>query len=95
MLTLVIVLKGLAEVILAAFLAQGVLYLLAGRTRDTNPLYKLFVIITRPIWVATRFITPRVIVDAHVGFVAFFLVGVLWFGLLLAKAYYVLTPASA
>jgi hypothetical protein len=45
---------------------------------------------------ATRFITPRLIVDAHLGFVSFFLLAVLWVALLLAKVHYylALNPAS-
>ena len=59
-------------------LAQGILFLLAGARRDKNIVYQLFRIITRPVVQATRFITPRVIVDKHIPFVAFFILFWLW-----------------
>ena len=97
MLQLVVLLKTLVE--LAAFfhVGQGLLFLFAGKTRDRNPIYKLFVLVNRPVWKATRFITPRFIIDAHVGFVSFFLLAVLWVALVVAKIhfYLVATPAPA
>ena len=96
MLQLVIILKALVEIAAVALLAQGVVFLLAGAKRATNPIYQLFELLNRPALKATRFITPRFIVDAHVGFVAFFLLAVLWVVLLAAKVHYYLaaTPAG-
>lgn len=88
MLTVVIVLKGLAELLLLSFAAQGLLYALAGAMRSRNMVYQIFATVNRPVWKATRFITPRFIVDAHVGFVSFFLLAVAWFALLLAKVHF-------
>ena len=95
MLLAVTVLKGLAEVLLLSFFAQGVLHVFAGGTRDRNPVYQLFVVINKPVWKATRLATPRFIVDAHIGFVSFFLLGVAWFALLLAKVHFYLEAAKA
>lgn len=95
MLTLVIVLKGLAEVLLLALVAQGILYLFAGATRERNLVYQVFAIVTRPVLKATRFVTPRFIVDAHLGFVSFFLLAVVWFALVLAKVHFYLEAARA
>lgn len=72
------ILRALVEVAGMFLLAQGVLFLLAGGTRDKNIVYQLFRIVTRPVISATRFISPKVIVDKHIPFVAFFLVFWLW-----------------
>ncbi|MEO5693290.1 MAG: hypothetical protein ABIQ72_09215 [Usitatibacter sp.] len=95
MLLAVVVLKGLVEVLLLTFVAQGILHLFAGSTRDRNIVYKVFVIINRPIWKATRFITPRFIVDAHVGFVSFFFLVLAWLVLVMAKVHFYLEAAKA
>jgi hypothetical protein len=73
-----IILKGLLEVALVLMLGQGILFVLAGSSRHQNLVYRIFAVATKPIMKATRFITPRFIVDAHIGFVAFFLLVVLW-----------------
>ena len=72
------VLKGLVEVMLLVLLGQGVLFIFAGGTRHQNMFYRIFTTITAPIMKATRIITPRFIVDQHIGFVAFFLLLLLW-----------------
>lgn len=59
-------------------LAQGILFLLAGATREKNIVYQLFRIITRPVIQMTRWITPRIVVDKHIPFVAFFVLFWLW-----------------
>ncbi|MDP2793405.1 MAG: hypothetical protein Q8O25_04875 [Sulfurisoma sp.] len=79
------VLRALVEVALLALLGQGVVALLAGARRDTNPIYVLFKIVTRPAIIAARWITPKVILDKHVPFVAFFLLFWLWIFLAYAK----------
>lgn len=68
----------LATLVLLFLLGQGVLYVLAGRNRDRNFAYQLFQIATRPVLRFTRRITPRVVVDRHIPFVAFLVVGWLW-----------------
>ncbi len=75
---IVSILRALVEVAGMFLLAQGILFLLAGARRDKNIVYQLFRIITRPVVQATRFITPRVIVDKHIPFVAFFILFWLW-----------------
>ena len=72
------ILRALVEVAGMFLLAQGVLYLLAGATREKNVIYQLFRIITRPVVGAARFVTPKVVIDKHIPFVAFFLVFWLW-----------------
>ncbi|MBM3391761.1 MAG: hypothetical protein FJY34_07270 [Betaproteobacteria bacterium] len=75
---IVAILRALVEVALLALLGQGVLALLAGGRRHTNFVYKLFLIITDPVIKVCRWITPRVIIDKHLPFVAFFFLFWLW-----------------
>jgi len=82
---LVSILRTLVEVAGLALLGQGVLALLAGKYRNDNLFYRIFQIVTRPVVRAVRFITPRVIIDAHVPFIAFFLLFWLWIALAMAK----------
>jgi uncharacterized protein YggT (Ycf19 family) len=78
---LLTVARTLVEVAGFALLGQGLLALLAGRRRHENLIYQVFEIVTRPVVRLVRFITPRIVVDAHVPFVAFFLLFWLWVGL--------------
>jgi hypothetical protein len=66
------------EVALLALLGQGVLALLAGSGRDRNVVYKLFTTVTAPVMKAARLITPRLVIDKHLPFVAFFILFWLW-----------------
>jgi len=65
--------------------------------RDQNTFYVIFKTITSPVLKATRWITPRVILDRHLGLVAFFLLIVLWLGLTVMKIRFVLenTPPAS
>lgn len=72
------ILKLLAEIALLSLLGQWVLGLLAGRKRDQNLFYQLFQVLTRPLIVGARCISPRVILDRHLPLVAFLLLGFLW-----------------
>ena len=93
MLLFAIILKGLAEVLLVVMLGQGLLYLFAGQRRKENAIYRGFQVVTAPVMKATRFVTPRFIVDQHIGFVAFFLVAVIWVVALALKVQAVLQAA--
>lgn len=68
----------LATLALLFLLGQGVLYVLAGQNRERNLFYQVFQIVTRPVLRLARWVTPKVIVDRHVPFVAFLLVGWIW-----------------
>lgn len=76
--------RTLVEVAGLTLIGQGVLALLAGNSRQNNFIYQIFQIVTRPIIRAVRAITPKAILDAHIPFIAFFLLFWLW----LALAYY-------
>jgi hypothetical protein len=94
MLLAAVVLKGLLEVLLLVMLGQGILYLFAGSRRQENLIYRAFATVTSPIMKATRFITPRLIVDQHIGFVAFLLLAALWVAALALKVRAVLGASA-
>lgn len=75
---LVSALRALVEVALLALIGQGLLAVLAGARRGTNPIYRLFQIITDPVVRLVRRITPRAVLDKHLPFVAFFVLFWLW-----------------
>jgi len=81
----------LVEIAGYSMLGQGLLYMLAGAKRDQNMFYGILKTITSPVIRATRFITPRFVVDAHIPFVAFFLLFWIWIGVSIAKRYVCLT----
>lgn len=84
-LLVVSVLRALIEVAGFFMLGQGLLYVLAGASRERNPIYQVFRIVTRPVVRVVRAITPRQIVDRHVPVVAFFMLFWLWIGLAYAR----------
>jgi hypothetical protein len=77
-LTLVSILKLLAEIALLALLGQGVLAILAGEKRQQNLFYQILQILTRPFVAGARLITPKVVLDRHVPMVAFLLLAFVW-----------------
>ena len=68
-------LLGFVQLIIAialmGLLAQGVLYVLAGRDRENNLFYKIVKTIPMPFVKLFRLITPRAIEDRFVPFAAF------------------------
>ncbi|MEQ1808046.1 MAG: hypothetical protein ABL900_21915 [Burkholderiaceae bacterium] len=85
MFQIIVILKALTEIAGVAMLGQGILWVVAGARRDQNMIYGLFKTLTRPVMKVTRWVTPRVILDRHLGLVAFFLLVVLWTGLTIMK----------
>lgn len=86
-LLLVTIAKALVELAGLFLLGQGVLYVLAGRKREGNFAYQLFRVLTRPVIRITRAITPRIVVDKHIPFVAVLLLFWLWVTLVLLKVH--------
>jgi hypothetical protein len=91
---IIVILKALTEIAGVAFLGQGVLWVLAGAKREQNIVYGMFRTLTSPVTRLTRAITPRIIIDAHIGLVAFFLLAVLWVVLTALKIKIVLDHAA-
>lgn len=86
MLTDVIVtLRVLVEICLFALIGQGVLAVLPGVDRERNVFYLILKTIASPGWRVARWVSPRFVLDQHVGWVALFLLVVLWIGLAVAK----------
>jgi len=91
---IIVILKALTEVAGVAFLGQGILWVIAGAKREQNIVYNLFRTLTSPFTRVTRAVTPRVILDAHIGLVAFFLLLVVWVVLTVVKIKLVLDAAA-
>jgi hypothetical protein len=82
---LVTIAKSLVEVAALLILGQGILYVLSGEKREGSLSYQLFKIITRPVYGIVRLLTPKVIVDRHVPWVALMVLFWLWLALTFAK----------
>ena len=82
---LVSILRTLVEVAGFALLGQGALALLAGKYREQNIFYRVLRTVTGPVVRAVRFITPRLILDAHIPMLTFFLLFWLWIVLAFVK----------
>ena len=82
------VLRALVEVAMLFLLGQGLLAFLAGRRRNENTMYKLFVIVTGPVVKAMRFLLPRQIIDRHLPFIGFAVLFWLWIALAWLKRLY-------
>ena len=93
MLLAAIILKGMVELMLLVMVGQGILHVFAGAQRHSNLVYRMFATVTAPIMKAARWLTPRFVVDQHIGFVAFFLLVVLWVLALALKVHVVLQAA--
>jgi len=74
----VVIIKALVELAFMFLLGRGALYILAGAKREGNIFYGVLKIVTDPVIRIARFITPRVVVDSHIPFVAVMLVAWLW-----------------
>lgn len=94
-LLIVSMLRALVEVAGCFMLGQGLLYVLAGRKRDDNFIYRFFALLTRPVMKVTRTITPRFVRDDHIPIAAFMLLLWLWVGLAIAKRYICVSQSLA
>jgi hypothetical protein len=91
---IIVILKALTEVAGVSFLGQGLLWVWAGAKRDQNIVYNLFKTLTSPVTRVTRAITPRIVLDQHIGLVSFFLLTLLWVALTAFKIKLVLDQAA-
>jgi hypothetical protein len=78
-------LKLIAEIALMALFGQWILGLLAGAKKDANLFYQVLQIVGKPFVAASRFITPKQIIDRHVPLVAFLLLLFIWIAATLVK----------
>lgn len=91
MLLLISSVKLIAEIALLSLLGQWILGLLAGQKREQNLFYQVLQVLTRPFVRATRFITPRFVLERHLPLVAFLLLGFVWIAVTVAKINHCLT----
>jgi hypothetical protein len=77
-LLLLVMVKALAELAFMFLLGRGALYILAGHKREGNIFYGVLRVVTDPVIRAARFLTPRMVVDAHIPFVAVVLLVWIW-----------------
>lgn len=80
-------LKALVELAGMFLLAQGLVGLLSGKSRQENFIYRLFQVVTAPILKITRKITPIFVKDTHLGLVSFLILFWLWVAMVFAKVY--------
>jgi hypothetical protein len=78
LLLLISIIKLVCEIALLGLAGRWLLGLLAGQKKESNFFYKALETMTRPFVIAARFITPKAIIDRHVPFVAFLLLGFIW-----------------
>ena len=90
-LLLVVILKALAELAGMFLLGRGLLWVLAGRRRMDNVFYQVLSIVTDPLLRFTRWIAPRMVIDAHIPLLTFGLVLWVW----LAIVFWVLPEMCA
>jgi hypothetical protein len=74
----IVVVKALAELTGMFLLGRGALYVLAGQKRETNLFYQILCVVTNPMIRLARQITPRVIIDRHIPYVAFIVILWIW-----------------
>ena len=79
MLLAVTSIKLLAEIALLALLGRFVLGLLAGDKRDSNLVYQLLSVLTRPVERLVRWVSPRQVLDRHIPLAAGLLLLSVWF----------------
>lgn len=82
-LLLLVILKALAELAFMFLLGRGALYVLAGRKRAGNLFYQVLCVVTDPVLRLARWLTPRLVMDAHIPFVAVLLVAWVWLAIVL------------
>lgn len=78
-------LRGVIEVALLCLLGQAAVGLLSGTSRQHNPIYRLFAIVTRPPIRIVRLLMPGLIIDRHIPAITFFVLFWLWIMLAWAK----------
>jgi hypothetical protein len=72
------IIRALLEVAGLFLLGQAALFVLAGRGRDKNGVYKLFCLLTRPVISGVRLILPESIGDRSIPIITFFILLALW-----------------
>lgn len=85
LLFLVAAARAIVEMLLLCMLGQAVLYLLAGRSRVANPIYRLFATIVRPVVRLFGKVLPPSYAPAAAAPLAFVSLLLTWLGLAILK----------
>ena len=93
-LRVVVALKGLNELVILTLIGQAALWLLAGRSRHTNPVYAAFNIVGARVIRACRRITPSRVSDRLIPLIAAFWLLLIEVLLIAAKIYLVFGLAA-
>ena len=79
MLTFLNIAQLVLYIALLSLLGQGLLFVFAGASRDTNFFYKLLQLMSKPFTWPVRKVTPHQVADRHVPLVTFFVLVLLYF----------------
>lgn len=79
LLSVMVVLKGLAEFAGLLLIGQGLVYALSFGKHESNAVYRMFRLATSPVVKVARKITPSQVDDRHVPFVALAIIFWIWF----------------
>jgi len=77
-LLLVSILKAFSEILAFSLVGQGLLWVVAGKSRENNFVYRMFSAVTRPVMRLARIIMPRFVLDRHIWMVGVLLVIIVW-----------------
>lgn len=80
-------LRAIVEMVGLCLIAQGMLYLLAGQKRASNPIYQLFSLLTRPPRQLLAWLLPAGVSPGVVGVLSLVLLVLLWVGLALLRKF--------
>lgn len=87
LLFLISALRAIVEMLGLCLVAQGVLYLLAGKRRAANPIYQLFSLITAPPRRLVAWLLPQRASATIIGIVCFALLLLFWLGLAVMRKF--------
>jgi hypothetical protein len=80
-------LRAIVEMLGLCLLGQGVLYVIVGRKRATNPIYQLFALITTPPRRIVAGLLPGSASGIVVGVLTAVIVLILWLGLAFVRKF--------
>ena len=80
-------LRAIVEMLGLCLIAQGALYLVAGKGRAANPIYQLFSVITAPPRSLFARLLPRRASAMTIGIVSFVFLVLLWIGLAVLRKF--------
>tara|TARA_R110002049_G_scaffold100842_1_gene245180 strand:- start:345 stop:623 length:279 start_codon:yes stop_codon:yes gene_type:complete len=83
----VIVLKAGVEVALLLMVSRSLVFAMSMGRHAENPVHRLLLTLTAPIDSVARRLSPRLLLDRHMGLVSFCLLVWAWVALVLAKAW--------